>query len=308
MMLLALSGARADAPVPDSTAASGAAADSVRSSPADSASAGASANAPQARRPRRLLHDAGHAFVVFASDAGYVLSFPARLDAKGAVILAGTVAGEAVVYNNDEDLYTALTRNRGNSAYDRVRDLGKRLEPIGITQHTQPIYLGTLVVGYAFRLDRLQEISGELLESHLIAGTLRQLCIGLIGRKRPSQELGPRTFEPRHGRSFYSGHTSAGFEIATILSHHVDFVPFTVLAYATAATIPIQRIDARSHWASDCFLPAITGTLIARGIIHRFEERKQAQPSSSWMPEISPWIPASSGADGAIGIKLTRRF
>jgi membrane-associated phospholipid phosphatase len=96
----------------------------------------------------------------------------------------------------------------------------------------------------------------------------------LVGRSRPADGLGARHFEFNEGVSFPSGHTSVVFELATILSHHVDHPAFTVVAYGLATTVALQRIDSGSHWASDVFVAAAYGTAVARTVVRRHEERK----------------------------------
>jgi len=47
----------------------------------------------------------------------------------------------------------------------------------------------------------------------------------------------------------------------------------TVVLYGLATTGGLQRIHALQHWPSDVFLSALSGTLIARTVVRRHEER-----------------------------------
>ena len=72
---------------------------------------------------------------------------------------------------------------------------------------------------------------------------------------------------------------------------------------AMAGVMAVQRVDSGNHWASDCFIPAVTGTLTARTVIHRNAERRaaeQGRPTATLLPYITP--------DGAAGLMLAARF
>jgi hypothetical protein len=62
--------------------------------------------------------------------------------------------------------------------------------------------------------------------------------------------------------------------IATVLSHHIDYTPATVLLYAAASAVVFQRVDAGEHWASDAWLGAGLGLAIARIVIDTEESRR----------------------------------
>ncbi len=173
----------------------------------------------------------------------------------------------------DEDLIEATRRNADDPVWHRVQEVGRFVEPLGYMGRTNPYYLAALAAGYAFKVKPLREIPTEILESHLTAGGIRNLAKVLIGRRRPFENRGPRFFEFNGGTSFPSGHTSVWFELATILSHHAHFMPVTIVAYGLATTAALERIHSRSHWPSDVFLSAVSGTLVARTIVRRNEER-----------------------------------
>jgi membrane-associated phospholipid phosphatase len=118
----------------------------------------------------------------------------------------------------------------------------------------------------------------------MIAGGVRNGAKLFIGRRRPFEDQGPDAFEFNGGTSFPSGHASVVFELATILSHHARRWPVTVATYGIATTVAVQRVSSRNHWPSDVFVPAVTGTLIARSIVRRRDER------AAWaiVPGVSP--------------------
>ncbi len=232
----------------------------------------------------------------FASDAWHVVSSPARINRRSALWLAGVLATGAVIYANDQEILDAFERSRGNGLYDAVIDVGEFLEPVGNMGNTNVFYFGGLVLGYAFRIAPLQNVTTQILESHFIAGGIRNVGEITLGRSRPFEGDGPRHFEFNGGTSLPSGHASVMFELATILSHHVDRVPFTVLAYGLATSVALQRVDARTHWPSDVFAGVVIGTAVSRTLLRLHESRALA---------LEPVLDARGGG---LGMRLGARF
>ena len=98
--------------------------------------------------------------------------------------------------------------------------------------------------------------------------------VHLAGRARPRDNKGANFFKFNNGSSFFSGHTTNAFEIATILSHHINFWPFTICSYAFATIISFQRLDSNAHWPSDVFLGAVYGITFSKALIKLHEKRK----------------------------------
>lgn len=269
------------------------------STPPETAPADTVAAAPPPVEPRKdtLTDRARHTIAAFASDAWYVVSAPARPTREGLIWTAGILGATAVIYANDQEILDAVVRNRDEPVFGTIIDIGTAIEPAGFMGRTNPIYAVLTAAGYAFDYEPLKQIPVEILESHMIAGGLRGIGKTLIGRRRP-HEGGPKEFEFNGGTSFPSGHASVIFEVATILSRHVKSTPFTIGAYALATTMAIQRVEDGQHWPSDVFIPSITGTLIARAVVRRNQERRT---DLSFVPWIDP--------DGRLlGLGVTRSF
>jgi membrane-associated phospholipid phosphatase len=253
------------------------------------------AEPPAVPGDRKPVRDVLRGVRTLGSDTWFVFSSPARLNRNGAAWLAGTALVTAVVYTNDEAISRAFQRQHGNPVFDAALKLGNNIEPVGYMGRMMPYYVGALGLGYAFRNRPLTVIPGQVIESHLIAGGVRNFSKLLIGRRRPFEDEGPRSFEFAGGTSFPSGHTSIAFEIATILSLHAKRWPVTAATYALATTVAMQRVDSGGHWPSDVLVPAVTGTFIARTIVRRHEERVWA-------------IVPSFARDGATGLQLVVAF
>lgn len=125
------------------------------------------------------------------------------------------------------------------------------------------------------------------IESALVNGLLKSL----VRRQRPVlEELRPRYLRHPRTSSFPSGHASAAFTAAGILS---DGDPLAPLFYAMAVVVASSRIFARVHHPSDVVAGALLGVAFAR-VVRRIDPLAPVEPPT----ELSP-VPSSAGAPGA---------
>jgi membrane-associated phospholipid phosphatase len=213
-----------------------------------------------------------HVARTLIDDAGYIVSAPARLDRADPLKVAGVLAITSVLAAYDQEILDAFNRNHDELPLRPLLEVGRFLDPIGYGRFN--IYTGSIAtIAWLAGQDRIARIGAEIVEAHLLAGIGKTAAIHLVGRTRPFQGDGPYEFFADDATSFPSGHTINIFEIATILSHHVDRGWFTWLAYGAAGCVGLQRVEADAHWASDVFLSALYGTAVARAIVERHEPR-----------------------------------
>ena len=189
------------------------------------------------------------------------------------------------------------------------------MEPIGHMGNTNPYYFGILAGSYVLGIDKLTLMSAQILEAHFVTGLGKNICQKLIGRRRPHEGEGHRSYSPGNGTSFPSGHTINIFELATVLSHHVDCLPFQAGCYLTATAVGYQRIISDQHWPSDIFAAAIFGTVVTRALIARHEKMTATMSESVTNTEIGAgdrgrWLisPAYSARDKFVGLTFHYSF
>jgi len=222
---------------------------------------------------RNIFKDTANYFFIYVKDSWYILSSPARINKRGALWLGGTLLASGAVYAYDDEIMNTLHRNKGNAVYDFCADAGHKVEPLGLVKTMNPYYAIGAVTGYVLKIKPLEDISIQLHEALLIGSFSRRLVVFAAGRARPYECKGPYSFGNPKGRSFFSGHTASAFEMATILSHHVDYLPFTILCYGFSTAMGFQRLDTNCHWPSDVLLGAVYGTVVAKTIIKLHEKR-----------------------------------
>jgi hypothetical protein len=113
------------------------------------------------------------------------------------------------------------------------------------------------------------------------------------GRLRPNQT--ERTFDFRpfsNHQSFPSGHSTQAFAIATVVAQHYHEWWQQSLAYGSAATVAVARVQQNAHYVSDVVAGAAIGWAVGRAVVHRNDTPWGAPVT------VQPWI--SPGGRGLI--------
>jgi hypothetical protein len=227
--------------------------------------------------------DAADGLKLFVEDTWAVVSRPAHLDRSGWLKLAGVLAVGGYLYVLDEDIDRAVQQNRNNDVIEPVVEVGDFFDTVSLMGKTNRYYAAGIAMGYAFGWEKLQRISTDILFSHFIAGLIRNGGKLFIGRARPRADLGAYEYG-EGGTSLPSGHASTAFQLATVLSKHIDWWPASVLLYAAATSVAIERVETREHWASDVWIGAMNGRAISQ-IIMREHDHKGVLVVPSVTPE-----------------------
>jgi hypothetical protein len=226
---------------------------------------------PSPEGSRDPIRDLGRGVRSFALDTWEVITEPTRFNRSDWLKTGAVLAVGGMLLALDQEIWEADVRNRDMAFLDGVGSIGEFLEPVGYQGNTNSLYAGGVVLGYALRQDRLQRIFQELLFSHLIAGATRQTLGRAIGRRRPDEGMGAYERESFGGTSFPSGHASTVFQVAAVLSHHIDRRPATALLYGLAGTVAYQRLADDKHWPSDIWIGSWWGWGVAKVVIRMHE-------------------------------------
>jgi membrane-associated phospholipid phosphatase len=156
--------------------------------------------------------------------------------AQGTALAAGAVAAGALL---DKPVDRFVKKHQGSGVMRDWGNVGK-IMPVALA--------GAAAGAVAFGDGRMQNIGLISLES--IAGAAA-LSIGtkrIVGRARPSEELGPvRRTADKSNASFPSNHSTVAFAAVTPFAQEYD-APWL---YGLAAVSSIGRVANRQHWVSD---------------------------------------------------------
>lgn len=231
------------------------------------------------------LQDAAFMGHAAAYDLTYIVTSPSRLTTRQAIFWGGVLSLGALAYANDQAILDAVRDSRRSDGVQWFHELGDFVEPVGHMGNMNRFYFAGLALGYVTGQDKATRIFAEILESHFLSGLGKNLTQAYAGRLRPSAGQGPESWGNDDATSFPSGHTINIFQLATVFSHHVDRTWFTVGAYTVAASVGVQRVASRSHWASDVIVSAAFGTAVARCVVNLHERYGAARPAVAAGPE-----------------------
>ena len=233
----------------------------------------------------RAFRDLSDAVKITLSDVKHIYTSPARMNVRHALWLGGILAVGGVIFTYDQEICDALKRNEDHTYYKPIRDVGEFFEPLGYMGFTNKFLFAALAIGYVIRIEPMVEIPCDILEHFLVASFGKNTMMVLAGRKGPMIEEGPRSRTFNDGRSFPSGHSLAITQLASVLSHHTDYVPLKVAAYGMAGTVLLQRITSDHHWPSDVYGGAVFGWMVSRELLKRKESRRMKITPAMWDEE-----------------------
>ncbi len=165
-----------------------------------------------------------------------------------------------LVRSLDDRVDGYFDRLRGNPLADRVFYTASSLGEFGLIWVMLAL-LRALRGGAANERAAVRSITGTVVESVLVNAVLKSV----FRRTRPvSDVVHPHPFRQPLTSSFPSGHATAAFCAATLLS---DQDPLGPLYFAAAAVVATSRIHTKIHHASDVVGGIAIGTLL--GVIGR---------------------------------------
>lgn len=124
---------------------------------------------------------------------------------------------------------------------------------------------GTLLAGWATGDEALTRTGERLVATLALAAGVVNVTKFIVGRSRPSDDEGALSFHPgTPGSSFYSGHTTMAFAMATALSNEIDHTAATVILYSAASLAGYSRMHDDQHWFSDVVVGAVMGVASAK--------------------------------------------
>ena len=234
-----------------------------------------------------------------------------------ALILGGFIAGAAAI--SPFDRQTANEIREPDAQSSRV------------ASHTANVFNflgspGTLLAGVALygvgrigHYERIADLGLHGTEAIVVSAGVTYLIKGFAGRQRPRQAgvNNPDDFSfgggfaPGGGSSFPSGHATAAFALATVVTmethrswpHSTWYV--APIAFGGATLVGFARLYTNAHWASDVIMGAGVGTLTALKVV-RFNHVSNANNRvNRWLLAA---IPAPAPALNGRGAMLVWSF
>jgi len=210
-------------------------------------------------------------------DIFQVVTFPARMDLTGSLILTGVLGTTGILMSQDENIRGQIREIPDNDGVNTAAKVGKWL---GDGRLIVPLFLVSGAGGYLGKNQRLVRMSVETLETLALSGLAVQILKVSTGRSRPFRDSGSwdfagPSFSNEAFHSFPSGHAVTIGSVAGVLAGEFGSIWIDLAAGGLVGLTAFQRMYADQHWASDAFLGSAigiaTGYSIAR---HRKEIAK----------------------------------
>jgi membrane-associated phospholipid phosphatase len=213
---------------------------------------------PIARLPQNLGHD--------------IVKLP-RLQ-SAAVAGAGLMA-VGMTHGSDQSV-ADWARGSGSSSYSEIGST------LGDEWFQGGSAIGTYALGRLTHKPTVTHIGSDLIRAQMLNGVLTTGLKIAVERTRPNG--GPRAFP--------SGHSSATFASAAVLSDHFGW-KVAIPAYAAASFVSLTRVRDNQHWLSDVVFGGAVGVITGRTITSTHRH--------------SGWVVAPAVTRGGAGVYFVRR-
>lgn len=200
---------------------------------------------------------------------------PIDVRKKDLAILAGALSLGTVVFANDRAIMDFVQDNRN----EHTETIGSIGDFAGGRIGMASLMAGSYFIGAVMDNGKLKQIGligvGAGLATQIVTTAFKKT----FDRTRPNGTDDPYDFFA-DGQSFFSGHASAAFSLATVVAEVYKDKPMVpYIAYGAATLVAYSRVHDNKHWASDVIVGAVAGHLITK-IIMRTLERTDRSTSS----------------------------
>lgn len=215
----------------------------------------------------------------FTNDFVGVMASPAGWKKKDFINLSAILGAGLILYAFDQDIQEWAQNNRTSTSDDFFGFISHAGDGGVIAGMVALLYAS----GEVSRNDSLSKTALLSLESWLTTGVIVSSMKFVFGRARPYTGESSHSFQPFSTSSsffsFPSGHSSAAFAVFTTIAEQSKSVYVDVLAYSVATLCALSRVHNNKHWASDIFIGAVIGHLVAKKICSFDRDRNSKKVS-----------------------------
>lgn len=186
-------------------------------------------------------------------------------------IIAGSVAvvGGAL-YIFDDEIRQVFQKNKNENL-----DLASKYicEPLGSGLYPAALFGGYYLYGLAANNKKARQIALGGTQAFVMAAVSSQVLKHIFHRHRPCRDNTPNPylwegpFKAWDCTAFPSGHTTAAFAIASMMSKvYGDKIWVGILSYGLATGVGLSRVYDNVHWPSDVLIGAALGYAIGQTV------------------------------------------
>lgn len=194
---------------------------------------------------------------------------PLSVTDNDSLILLSALSLGTIVFSSDRHImeFVQDTKSERTSKVASIANLFGR-------EAVFPIVAGAYFVGVVMKDNKLKQVGLFAVSTGLATQLVTDIFKRSFGRNRPNRSDSPYDFGNENGYSFFSGHTSAAFSLATVIAEVYKDQPLVpYLAYGVAALTAYARMHDNKHWASDVLAGAVAGHLVTKILMRTWENR-----------------------------------
>lgn len=232
-----------------------------------------------------IIMDASDLKAHLKQDKQKSVFIPLSLNNDELLTLAIATSLGVVAFKNDQEIMDVIQSHK-SEVTNRISSVGNFL---GSTPGSMAIAAGSYFMGVYYKDNKLMKAGLFMVSSSIATGIVVGAVKLSVGRARPYAYKGPYSFDG--GKSFYSGHTTEIFTIATVISemYKKDYPIVPYIAYGIAAITGYSRIHSEAHWASDVIVGAIAGHLITKLFMNYMNGNPDNRYGIEFTPGIDPY-------------------
>lgn len=188
-----------------------------------------------------------------------------------------------IIFKNDEKIMD-FVQDKKEFFPGTLQDFGYAM---GYRTGIGAVVIGSYFLGVVMDNDKLKKVGIITVAAEIATGIVTESFKTAFARKRPSTSPSDpyQFFVKGNHKSFFSGHVSAAFSLATIISeiYGDDYPVVPYLAYGVAAITAYSRMHANAHWGSDVLVAAIAGVLVSKIVYYIIERDRDETQKEEWL-------------------------
>ena len=187
---------------------------------------------------------------------------PLSLDNQELLTLAAATSLGVVAFSQDQEIMDIVQNSRSETT-QQIADVG---DFIGSGGGLSTVAAGSYFLGVVFKNNKLKKVGVFVVASSVATSIVGVAVKNTFERVRPSFGSGPYEFFKEGNKSFYSGHTTQAFTLATVIAemYKEDYPIVPYVAYGLASITAYARVQDKKHWASDVIMGAVAGHLVTK--------------------------------------------
>lgn len=194
---------------------------------------------------------------------------PLNLTKQELLTFAATTSLGLVVFANDQEIMDFVQETKTEKT-QKIADISNLFG----RELVAPVAIGSYFLGVVFKNGELKDVGLITVSAQLATGLITEGFKKTFSRVRPNGNEGPYEFGKDGNNSFFSGHTSAAFSLATVISETFKedhkWVPY--VAYGAAALTAYARMHDEKHWGSDVLFGALFGHYVTK-MVYRIHKK-----------------------------------